>query len=326
MSYTRERQIAIEAVTQAAYLCQMVRAEMVQVDSVAKMDRSPVTVADLGAQAVVCHRLLVAFPRDVIVGEEDAQPLLGPENTLRLSQVVHYVQRLLPDATPARVCDWIDQGRGKTGRRFWALDPIDGTKGFVRGDQYAIALSLIEEGQVRVAALSCPALPERISGPEMRVGILFVATQGEGATMARLGDRRFVPIHVAAEPHQFRLVESTEAEHGNWHLQEAVARAVNLAQPPLRMDSQAKYGVVAQGEAALYLRFPSPKSPDYREKIWDHAAGALLVEEAGGCVTDMDGQPLCFACGRELRRNRGVIASNGLLHAAVLDALAETHI
>ncbi|MBM4429470.1 MAG: 3'(2'),5'-bisphosphate nucleotidase [Chloroflexi bacterium] len=326
MPHTREKQIAIEAVTQAASLCQMVRAEMVQVDSVAKTDRSPVTVADLGAQALLCHRLSADFPEDAIVGEEDSQPLLGVENTLRLAQVVHYVQRLLPDATPANVCDWIDRGRGKTTGRFWTLDPIDGTKGFMRGEQYAIALSLIVEGQVRVAALACPALPESMSGHAGGVGTLFVATRGEGAMMARLGARHFVPIHVATESHQFRLVESTEAGHGNWHLQEAVARAVNLARPPLRMDSQAKYGVVARGEAALYLRFPSPQSLDYREKIWDHAAGTLIVEEAGGCVTDMQGQALCFAYGHELRRNHGIITSNGVLHDAVLRALAGTDV
>jgi 3'(2'), 5'-bisphosphate nucleotidase len=88
------------------------------------------------------------------------------------------------------------------------------------------------------------------------------------------------------------------------------------------MDSQAKYGIVARGDAALYLRLPSPKSPDYRENIWDHAAGSLIVEEAGGRVTDMYGQPLDFASGRKMLHNRGVIVSNGLLHTAVIEALA----
>jgi len=324
MSYSHEKQIAIEAITQAARLCQMVRSEMVQVDCLEKTDRSPVTVADLGAQAVICRHLIAAFPEDTIVAEEDSDPLQGPENALRLVQVAQYVERLLPDATPAKVCDWIDQGRGNVTRRFWTLDPIDGTKGFMRGDQYAIALALIEGGQVRVAALACPALPWRMDCPDGRTGVLFVATKGEGAMMALLGDKHFVPIHVAPEPAQSRLVESTEAGHGNWRLQEAVARAVSPTHSPLRMDSQAKYGVVARGEAALYLRFPSPQSPDYREKIWDHAAGALIVEESGGRVTDMYGQALCFDCGHEMHCNCGIIASNGVLHDAALRAVAGT--
>ena len=85
------------------------------------------------------------------------------------------------------------------------------------------------------------------------------------------------------------------------------------------MDSQAKYGVVARGEAEIYLRMPT--RADYREKIWDHAAGALIVEEAGGTVTDVAGRPLEFHHGRELAANRGVIVTNGRLHARVLEAL-----
>ena len=84
------------------------------------------------------------------------------------------------------------------------------------------------------------------------------------------------------------------------------------------MDSQAKYGIVARGEAEIYLRMPT--RADYREKIWDHAAGALIVEEAGGTVTDIMGRPLDFHHGRELSANRGVIVTNGRCHARVLEA------
>ena len=75
------------------------------------------------------------------------------------------------------------------------------------------------------------------------------------------------------------------------------------------MDSQAKYAVVARGEADIYLRLPT--RADYREKIWDHAAGHLIVAEAGGVVTDIAGRPLEFHHGRELTANRGVIVTNG---------------
>jgi 3'(2'), 5'-bisphosphate nucleotidase len=85
------------------------------------------------------------------------------------------------------------------------------------------------------------------------------------------------------------------------------------------MDSQAKYAVVARGEAEIYLRLPTRS--DYREKIWDHAAGALIVEEAGGVVTDINGRPLEFNHGRELAANRGVIVTNGRLHHAVIEAV-----
>jgi 3'(2'), 5'-bisphosphate nucleotidase len=119
-----------------------------------------------------------------------------------------------------------------------------------------------------------------------------------------------------------RFAESVETAHGDQHLQERIARAVGITRPALRMDSQAKYGLVARGDAALYLRLPSPHAPEYRENIWDHAAGTILVEEAGGRVSDMYGQPLDFASGVKMHANRGVVASNGAIHAAVIAALA----
>ena len=68
------------------------------------------------------------------------------------------------------------------------------------------------------------------------------------------------------------------------------------------------------------MRLPTRK--DYVEKIWDHAGGVLVVEEAGGTVTDIDGQPLEFTHGRGLERNRGVVVTNGRLHQQVLRAVA----
>jgi 3'(2'), 5'-bisphosphate nucleotidase len=91
------------------------------------------------------------------------------------------------------------------------------------------------------------------------------------------------------------------------------------------MDSQAKYAVLAAGVGDVNLRLISPKMPAYRERIWDQAAGSIVVEEAGGRVTDLDGKPLDFAQGRTLATNRGVLATNGQLHDALLDGLKEIH-
>jgi 3'(2'), 5'-bisphosphate nucleotidase len=324
MTYTQEKQVAIEAITRAADLCMAVRADMVGAASLQKDDKSPVTIADFGAQALVCQRLLAAFPQDTIVGEEDSTDLQKPDNAASLAQVTQYVQRFQPDASAEAICRWIDAGNGAVTRRFWTLDPIDGTKGFLRNDQYAVALALIEDGEVKVGALACPALPLNLAEPEDPAGVIFVAVRGQGAAMAPLHSGSFVSIRVTRETDKagMRFAESVEAAHGDQARQQALAQATGITQPSLRMDSQAKYGVVARGDAALYLRLPSPKSPDYRENIWDHAAGALIVEEAGGRVTDMYGQPLDFASDRKMRNNRGVIVSNGALHATVIEALA----
>ncbi|HEX7974990.1 MAG TPA: inositol monophosphatase family protein, partial [Anaerolineales bacterium] len=81
------------------------------------------------------------------------------------------------------------------------------------------------------------------------------------------------------------------------------------------------YAILAAGKGDLLLRLISPSMPDYHEKIWDQAAGSLILEEAGGKITDLDGRPLDFSTGRELLNNRGILASNSFLHPAALEAL-----
>jgi 3'(2'), 5'-bisphosphate nucleotidase len=322
VTYARERQVAVEAVTRAAQLCAAVRAEMADTAVLLKDDRSPVTVADFGAQAIVCQYVSEMFPRDQIVAEEDAAELRKSEQKVLLDRVTGYVRRVLAHATGPDVCAWIDAGGGTLANRYWTLDPIDGTKGFLRNDQYAIALALVEDGEVKVGALACPALPMQMRGPAAEAGVLFVAVRAEGAYMAPLGGGPPTPIRVATSGAGQRFVESVEAAHGNQELQEEIARAAGITQPALRMDSQAKYGAVARGDAALYLRLPAATSAKYREKIWDHAAGSIVVEEAGGRVTDMRGARLDFGTGSKMDANRGVVVSNGALHDAVLAALA----
>ncbi len=330
MSYTVETKLAIEAVRRAAELCVAVQADLINVASLEKKDRSPVTIADFGAQALVCQYLKEHFPQDSIVGEEDSADLQKPENKDKLSQVTRYVQQFHPQATPDLVCQWIDAGNGAIAERFWTLDPIDGTKGFLRKEQYALALALIEAGQVQVAVLACPMMPLDMNAPTGAKGVIFMAVRGQGSTMAMLNKGQFVgkfnPIQVEKTGHKnkLRLVESVETAHGNHHLQETLAQLIGITADPLRIDSQAKYGAVARGDAVLYLRLLSDKTPNYRHKIWDHAAGALIVEEAGGCVTDTSGQPLDFASSSKIPQSLGIVVSNGLLHQAVLDALSSS--
>lgn len=318
MAYENELAIAQAAVIAAAKLCQAVRHQMVP-DAMEKADKSPVTVADYGSQAVICQALSEAFPEDPVVGEEDAADLKQPEMGDRLQQVTSFVGDVLGSATPEDVTRWIDHGNGAPARRFWTLDPIDGTKGFLRGDQYAIALALIEDGDLKVGLLGCPALALGNEPP----GLLFTAIRHQGTYQQPISGVNASQIKVVqpGDTDRLRFVESVEASHGNQAQQEAVARAVGITQDSVRMDSQAKYGAVAAGEAALYLRLPSPKYPDYREKIWDHAAGAIVVEEAGGRVTDMFGKPLDFYTATKMNHNRGIVVSNGTIHDQVLAAL-----
>lgn len=323
IAYSREKEYAHQMVVRAATLCRQVQTEMVRPTSAQKADRSPVTVADYGSQAVICQGLAEVFPADPVVAEETSEGLEHPDRAEMLDHITAYVRALLPGATANDVLAWIDYGDSDPGPRFWTVDPIDGTTGFLRGEQYAVALALIVNSQVEVGALACPNLPLDLSLPDSPRGVIFLAVRGQGAEMLTLDGASSRPVTVAtlADPRTARLVESVEAAHANHNAHQSLARALGIIQSSLRLDSQAKYGVVARGEATIYLRLPSPQKRDYREKIWDHAAGALIVQEAGGRVTDALGVDLDFGQGRQLSANRGVVASNGPLHASILKAL-----
>ncbi|MEJ2557080.1 MAG: 3'(2'),5'-bisphosphate nucleotidase [Anaerolineae bacterium] len=322
-SYLNEKEHAHQAVVRAAALCRQVQAEMIHPTSAQKADHSPVTVADYGSQAVICQGLAEVFPDDPVVAEETAEDLRHSSQAKMLAQVTAYVRTLLPEATASGVCTWIDHGNSEPDLRFWTLDPIDGTKGFLRNEQYAIALALIVNGQVQVGAMACPNLPLDFSEPDGVRGVVFLAVRGGGAEMFPLDGGPAQPIAVAplADPQAARFVESVESGHANHAAHQSLAHTLGITRPSVRLDSQAKYGVVAQGEASIYLRLPSAQKPDYRERIWDHAAGSLIIQEAGGRVTDALGRDLDFGQGKQLFKNRGIIASNGLLHATILQAM-----
>ena len=317
---TTEGQVGFEAVCAAARLCEAVRAEMVEgAPALDKRDGSPVTVADFGAQALVCRAIEGRFPADTVVAEEDSGALREEANRELLAAVVRFVgSQAEAVVAPEEVCRWIDRGRGEPADRFWVLDPIDGTKGFLRRDQYAVALALVERSRIEWGFLACPALPDGAGA-----GVIFVARRGHGAHAFTLGGAPLGVVRVSetTEPRGVRLVESVEVAHTNRGLSARLKEAIGTTAPPVQMDSQAKYGAVARGQADVYLRSPNPRTPDYRENIWDHAAGALLVEEAGGRVTDVYGRPLDWSRGRRLEENVGVVASNGRLHDEIIRTL-----
>lgn len=325
MSYERERAAAIEAVEVAGRLCQVVQAALVDQASMAKKDKSPVTVADFGAQAVVSHTLKSAFPGVPLVGEEDADELREPGNAELRSRVVEHVQRAVPSLREAEILELIDRGThaGGGSGRHWTLDPIDGTKGFLRLDQYAVALALIEEGEVVLGVLGCPNLPLASDDPDGPRGALFIAVKGEGTFTRPLagGAERRVSVTAVTDPSQASFCESVESGHSSQDDSAKVAEMLGIRVPPHRIDSQCKYAAVSRGDASIYLRLPT--RADYEEKIWDHAAGAIVVREAGGRVTDVTGAELDFSLGRTLSRNKGVIVTNGHVHAPVVAAVRE---
>lgn len=325
MAYETERLVAIQAVILASRLCRGVRETLVSDETLAKKDKSPVTVADYGAQALVSAALAEAFPQDPLVGEEDAADLRAAENAELREKVVTAVQQVSPEFSEAQILAAIDRGNyagGSTGRH-WTLDPIDGTKGFLRNEQYAVALALIEDGEVVLGVLGCPNLPVEAAAPAGETGCLFVAVKGEGAYQQSLagGEARTIRVTDVADPARASFCESVESGHSSHGHAAQIAELLGVTAPPIRMDSQAKYASVARGDASIYLRLPTRAG--YEEKIWDHAAGLIVIQEAGGIVTDTTGKPLDFSLGRTLRENTGVVATNGRLHDRVVAAVRQ---
>jgi 3'(2'), 5'-bisphosphate nucleotidase len=320
---TPEAQFAVDAVREAGLLAKRIQQELV-VEALAKDDRSPVTVADFAAQAVVAYRLRERFPDAVLVGEESAAALRSGDGQQFLPVITRFVRTVIPDATDDDVLGWIDRGAGDPPATFWTLDPVDGTKGFLRGDQYAVAFARIENGRVEVGALGCPELVDSRTADGTGPGTVAVAQRGHGAwhsSLAVVGQWQRLTVSTTTNIADARLLRSVESAHTNTGTMGELVAALGINAPPVPLDSQAKYAVLAAGAGEALLRLISSSRPDYRERIWDQAAGSIVVEEAGGRVSDLDGKPLDFSRGRGLERNRGVLATNGHLHDALLAGL-----
>jgi 3'(2'), 5'-bisphosphate nucleotidase len=306
---------AIDAVAAASALTTAAQGRLLDGDTLTKSDDSPVTVADFGAQAVACAVLTEALGEIVMVGEESARELADDRTGLLDGVRTLVAKTLQREVSATTLLDWISVGSGSASAgQYWTLDPIDGTKGFLRGDQYAIALGLIEDGEVVLGVLGCPNYP--IAG-ETR-GATFVAAHGETQVITAAGRRRLStvgPSSLAAA----RFCESVESGHSDQTQSAQIAAALGMTAEPFRIDSQCKYGAIALGDADVYLRLPT--RADYVEKIWDHAAGKLAVEFAGGRVTDVRGEPLDFSRGARLSGNSGVVATSGRFHDEVVDAV-----
>jgi 3'(2'), 5'-bisphosphate nucleotidase len=311
-----EAQFAIEAVREASILARRIQRDMVT-NALTKDDRSPVTVADFAVQALIARRLAEQLPGSTLIGEENAESLRLEEGVATLDQITEFVRSAVADATPEEVCNLIDRGSGQPTATFWTLDPIDGTKGFLRREQYAVALALVRNGKVELGVLGCP---------ELNGGSVYAAARGQGTWSEPLdGSKSWQRLAVSTRSagNVARILRSVEKSHTNVDEIGQLAAKLGTLEPPIGMDSQAKYAVLAAGEGDVLLRLLSPSRPDYREMIWDQAAGSIVIEEAGGRITDLDGKPLDFSHGRRLAKNRGIVATNGRLHEAVLKSLRE---
>ncbi|KAF2422629.1 3',5'-bisphosphate nucleotidase-like protein [Tothia fuscella] len=347
--YAKELRIAQLAVQRAAILTKSVF-NTTSKGTLSKSDHSPVTVGDFGAQALIISALKYNFAQDEIVAEEEAEELRT--NTDLRGKIWGYVKDTKLDGEGEKelggaiesaesMLDIIDLGASQGGSkgRIWAIDPIDGTKGFLRGGQYAVCLALIVDGKVKVGVLGCPNLPvddsariENSMGKDQQdsegKGVLISAVEGQGATGRALSastggkdDGRSISMKPLEDITKASFCESVEAAHSNQSLQAEIAKKLGIVAESVRMDSQAKYASIARGAGDIYLRLQVKRG--YEEKIWDHAAGVVIVREAGGLVTDSEGKELDFGRGRTLRGNSGIVAAPKGVHGRILDVVKE---
>jgi 3'(2'), 5'-bisphosphate nucleotidase len=347
--------IALQAVRKACAVTQRLQPVNVNVDSVGtltKQDSSPVTVADFAAQAVVLQHLAEAFPKDSFIAEESSETL-DPE----LAKIVMEASSIL-DRQELNQCidlgkeytQWESDPAGRP-RRVWCLDPIDGTKGFLRGKrqggQYCVALALLEDGVPVIGILGCPNLPTSVddsnyewterenddNNVETR-GCIFAASKGSGCYQLSLAPgksgKRIQGASGTVDPSEARFCVGVEEGFADplgkckdmarlLHGPEGIDKDTGDIMKARRIDSQAKYGVLARGGSELYVRLPKR---GYQEWIWDVAPGIVVLEEAGGRVTDTDGNPIDCSLGSKLPMSvRGVLgASDKQIHVALVDA------
>ncbi len=327
--YAKFLEAAREAVTLSSGVCRQVQAALDEVRAITKDDKSPVTVADFASQAVVARVLRDRLGEVILVGEEDSKFLREPDHAAHLEAVTAAVREVFDDVDSDAVLELIDLGAGDTHHAgFWTLDPIDGTKGFLRGQQYAIALAYIERGTPVVGAMGCPNLPADFgrdldeADPD---GTVYIAIRGDGAAqIAGEGDPHPIRRNDLDATDPIGICGSVETGHTNMSdedriLEHIVANTDHAVREPVRIDSQCKYAVTARGQADAYLRLPT--RPGYVERIWDHAAGALIASEAGCFVTDILGNQLDFGRGRGLERNRGIVCAPPRVHGLMIGAI-----
>jgi 3'(2'), 5'-bisphosphate nucleotidase len=206
-----------------------------------KDDNSPLTLADLESQRVIIEGLTEVTPDIPILSEESAQ------------------------------APWDER---KAWRELWVVDPLDGTREFVkRNGEFTVNIALVRDHEPVLGVVTAPAL-----------GLRYWGASGVGA-FSHHRDAAEVPIKVSAPESPLRVVGSRS------HASPETAGYLTRVGPHVMtgIGSSLKFCLVAEGKADLYPRF-GPTSE------WDTAAGQALLEAAGGHVTRLDGHRLRYNC------------------------------
>jgi len=197
----------------------------------------------------------------------------------------------------------VDTARRLTKRRVWMIDPLDGTNGFIARDgDFAVQIGLAVEGKSLLGVVYQP-LPD----------VLYWAVAGRGSWIERAGlPRERASVSAHSEVTEMRLAASRS--HRSPRM-DKVVRKLGVKEEVQRGSVGIKIGLIIEQQCDLYVHL----SP--RTKQWDTCAPEIILQEAGGRLTDLFGFPLGYNAADVQNRN-GLVASNGAAHDRIIAGLA----
>jgi 3'(2'), 5'-bisphosphate nucleotidase len=187
--------------------------------------------------------------------------------------------------------------------RVWIIDPLDGTKGFIEGNgDFAVQIGLVADGTPVLGVVYQP-VPD----------VLHYAARGAGAWVVR-PEMQPERLCVSSETDFARMRLAASRNHHSPRMK-TVMRALGLREEIRRGSVGIKTGLIAERQCDLYVHL----SP--RTKQWDTCAPEAILHEAGGRLTDLWGEPLCYNT-EDVQNRNGLVAANGAAHPHVVARLA----
>jgi 3'(2'), 5'-bisphosphate nucleotidase len=186
--------------------------------------------------------------------------------------------------------------------RVWMIDPLDGTTGFIAGNgDFAVQIGLVENGECVLGVVYQPL-----------TGVLYRAVRGHGAWIER-PDYETEPARVSSHSDIATMRLAASRSHRSPRMDQVV-QAFGLKEEVRRGSVGIKVGLIIEQQCDLYVHL----SP--RTKQWDTCAPEIILSEAGGCLTDLFGRSLRYN-DAEVQNRNGVVATNGVAHARVIEML-----
>ena len=276
-----------------------------------KSDGSPVSICDFACQMMLMKGIQDSFPGDGVFAEED-----GNHDENFLSDAMN----LLPYKLDFnQICSSLLKSVPRD-KRVWVIDPIDGTYGFVKNENFAIATALLVNCEVVASIVGWPCHKTELTGlPDGP--IIFVSAIGHGAyAVDQNGDFHKLQNASASKNVIVYSASSTQFESSCF---EYVMEKLSISEK-LPMVSMTKGFVLASGGARAYMRIRNYDD----EHVWDIAPFELLVREAGGFATTWDGKQIEYTeNGVCFNSKKGLIFSfvDEDYHMKLLDAYKECY-